>query len=349
MKVSILSFTKVTNFGASLQCYALCKTLKDFGHEVNIIDIQLKRYKMPWYSLLLRFPMVYLFYRFRKKHLNYFTRRFKSVDDLKHYCPQSDLFIVGSDQVWNPDITNRLDPLVYFFSFLPASARRISYAASFGSDSWEHPELSEDVNSLLHKFNAISVREDSGVEICKKIFNIDARLVLDPTLLISSYDDICGVYNPIKETNELIYYTFVHDQAVQKILADYAKARDYKAVVLRSNRKYPGFTRKLYVSVPGWLNSIRYSQMVVTTSFHCMVFCIIFHKKFVIVPGKTDRSTRHKSLLNQLGLSDCYCGDISELNNKLEYVSNLKVDYSMIDAKINLLREDSIRFLNSCC
>lgn len=349
MKVSILSFTKETNFGANLQCYALCKTLQSMGHEINIIDLQLKRYKMPWYSVVLRLPMVYLFIKFRKQHLNYFTRRFKNIEDLRQNCPKSDLFIVGSDQVWNPDVTKRLDPLIYFFSFLPKGVRRISYAASFGTADWRFPELTEKVKQMLLQFDAVSVREESGVVICKEVFDIEANVVLDPTLLLSSYDDICGEYNSTRETNELVYYTFVHDQMVQKVLANFAKDHSLKAVVLRSNRKYPGFTRKMYVSVAGWLNSIRYSKLVVTTSFHCMVFCIMFHKKFVIVPGKTDRSTRHKSLLEKIGLSDCYCDDVNELYKKLDLVYNSQVDYSIIEKKINMLREDSMLFLKRFC
>ena len=347
MKVSILSFTKETNFGANLQCYALCKTLQNMGHEVNIIDIQLRKGKMSWYSAIMYMPMIYLFYKFRQQYLNLFTRQSKSIDDLILNCPQSDLFIVGSDQVWNPDITKRLNPLVYFFSFLPADARRISYAASFGTDRWQHPELTDNVRTLLHLFDAVSVREQTGQEICRNIFDIEANLVIDPTLLLSSYDDICGSYNPLCETNEITYFTFVHNKEVQKIIADFAEEHSLKAVILRSNRSYPRFKRKLYVSVAGWLNSIRYSQLVVTTSFHCMVFCILFHKRFVVVPGKTERLTRQKSLLEQLGLLDYFCEDTSNLKNALVNAFYKPIDYSNIEMKINTLRKRSLSYLKN--
>ena len=147
MVISILSFPREINYGAVLQCYALCKILQDMGHKINIIDLRLRRHPMQWYSILIRIPMFFFFYRFRRKHLNYFTRHFKSLNELRHYCPQSDLFIVGSDQVWNPEITKRSDPLYFFFSFLPRGVRRISYAASFGTDNWKYPEITDKPKS----------------------------------------------------------------------------------------------------------------------------------------------------------------------------------------------------------
>lgn len=345
MKISVLTFSKETNFGANLQCYALCKTLQNMGHKVDIIDIQLAPYSMPWYSAIFRIPRLWLFRQFRKQHLNIFTRHYNSVDELKHDCPKSDLYIVGSDQVWNPGITKRLDPLVYFFSFLPYDARRISYAASFGTETWQNPELTDDVKLLLSKFEAVSVREDNAVQICKETFNVDATQVVDPTLLLPSYDEICGQYDMHKEKQKLMYYTFVRDDKTKDILADFAEDNKLQAVYLCSNRKYPRFKRKLYVSVAGWLNEIRYSRIVVTSSFHCMVFCLIFHKKFVAIQGHKGRSSRQKSLLNKLGLPEFFCDDINNLYQTMKLALETDIDYYKVDEEIKLLREDSLDFL----
>lgn len=349
MKISLLTFSKGTNFGAALQCYALCKVLQGMGHKVDIIDIQLKRYSMSWYSAIMRLPMVWLFNRFRKNHLNLFTRHFSNVDDLRRNCPKSDLYIVGSDQVWNPAITQRLDPLIYFFSFLPKGTRRISYAASFGTETWNFPNLTPQVKEFIHQFDAVSVREESGVRICNEVFNMEATLVADPTLLLSSYDDICGKYDAGCETNDLTYYTFVHNASTQEALADFAKSRNLNAVVLRSNRAYTGFKLKRYVTVSEWLNAIRYSKMVVTDSFHCMVFCILFHKQFVAIPAKGGRTTRQESLLEQLGLLDHFCRKTEDLYKTMEHISVSEVDYSEIDEKIAGIRGRSFRFLEEAC
>lgn len=349
MKISILTFSKETNFGANLQCYALCKTLQGMGHKVDIIDIQLKRYSMSWYSAIMRLPMVWLFRQFRKQYLNVFTRHFSNVNELRRNYPKSDLYIVGSDQVWNPAITKRLDPLTYFFSFLPGEARRISYAASFGTGTWNFPNLTSQVKELIHQFDAVSVREESGVKICNEVFNTKATLVTDPTLLLSSYDDICGKYDAGHETNDLTYYTFVHNAPIQEVLVDFAKSQNLDAVVLRSNRTYTGFKLKRYVTVSEWLNSIRYSKIVVTDSFHCMVFCILFHKQFVAIPIKGGRATRQENLLELLGLRDHFCKETSDLYRTMEHVIHKDLDYAVIDQKIKMMREESLDFLRECC
>ena len=349
MKISLLTFSKETNFGATLQCYALCTVLQGMGHNVDIIDIQLKSYSMSWYSAIMRLPMVWLFRQFRKDHLNLFTRHFSNIDDLRHNYPKSDLYIVGSDQVWNPAITKRLDSFIYFFSFLPKEAHRISYAASFGTETWNFPNLTSRVKELIHQFDAVSVREESGVKICHDEFNMEATLVADPTLLLSSYDDICGKYDAERDTNDLIYYTFVHNAPIQEVLVDFSKSQNLNAVVLRSNRAYTGFKLKRYVTVAEWLNSIRYSKIVVTDSFHCMVFCILFHKQFVAIPAQGGRATRQESLLEQLGLSDHFCKKTEDLYKTLEQISALEVDYSEVDKKIAEIRERSLRFLYETC
>ena len=349
MKISLLTFSKESNFGANLQCYALCKTLQSIGHDVYIIDIQLHKKAASWHDALLQLPMKWYFSQFRRKYLNLFTRKFKTVADLQGVEHKSDLYIVGSDQVWNPDITRHLDPLVYFFSFLPDGVRRISYAASFGTERWQSLVLTEEVKTLLHKFNAVSVREQTGVAICQDTFGIDARLVVDPTLLLTSYDGICGKYNPKRETNELVYFTFIRNHAEQRIIAEFAKANNMQAMALRSNRPISGFKRRIYLTVSEWLNSIRYAKLVVTNSFHCMVFCIIFHKKFIAIPAKTGRTTRQEGLLEQLGLSDHFCKETSDLYRTMEHVINKDLDYAVIDQKIKVMREESLDFLRECC
>lgn len=344
MKISILTFSKETNYGANLQCYALCKTLQSMGHNVNIIDIQLSKIKASFISRIIRLPEKVFFKNFRKKHLDIFTRKYKNVDDLKQNPPKSDLFIVGSDQVWNPQLTQRLDPLVYFFSFLPEGARRISYAASFGHAEWQNPELTDEVKSLLGKFEAISVREDTAVDICHDVFGAEAVRVADPTLLLTSYDELCGVYDQRRETNELLYFPFVKDEEEQAIIADFAKKHGLKAVAMMSFHRYPGFVRRTLVSLRVWLNSIRYARIVVSQSFHCMVFCILFHKRFVAVPLK-GKQTRQKNLLSQLGLEDHICEDKTKLRETLERILNKDIDYQKVEKKIEEVRKQARDFL----
>lgn len=344
MRISILTFSKELNYGANLQCYALCRTLQNMGHEVKIIDAELPQPSTAWYSRLLRLPEKFWFARFRRRYLNIYTRTYKTVDDLRTNCPDSDLYIVGSDQVWNTRITCRSNPLVYFFSFLPESARRISYAASFGHAEWQSPELTEEVKTLLGKFEAISVREDTAVDICRDVFGAEAVRVADPTLLLISYDELCGKYDQRRETNELLYFPFVHDNEEQAILADFARDHGLKAVAMMSFHRYPGFVRRMLVSLKDWLNSIRYARIVVSHSFHCMVFCILFHRRFVAVPLK-GKQTRQINLLKQLGLEDHICEDKTQLRETLERILNKDIDFQEVEKKIEKMRQQAKDFL----
>lgn len=348
MKISILTFSKEDNFGANLQCYALLKTLINMGHSVDIIDIQLPPLQSGLLSQFLRIYQHYKFKAFRKEFVDsYFTSSFRTVDELKKNPPQSDVYIVGSDQVWNPHITKRLDPLIYFFSFLPTSAVRIAYAASFGIPSWTDKQLLPEVTKLIKKFSAISVREEQGITICKNTFKIEATEVCDPTLLLPHYDEICGLYDASKETNEIIYYKFVRNKNIETIIAHHASKVGSKYVKLLDFHKTSGSTIRPYVTIKEWLDSIRYSKLVITDSFHCMVFSILFHRPFIVMPSMKNRANRMQNLLHKLNLSEHFCIDESELSDKIKDLANKTIDYTPIDSTIREWRNHSLLFLKN--
>lgn len=345
MKITILTFSKEDNNGANLQCYALCKILSGWGHSVDILDIQLAPLRMSLFSRIIRVKNHFNYIDFRKRYLNCFTEKYSTIDELVNNPPKSDLFIVGSDQVWNPDITKRLDPLVYFFSFLPDGVKRISYAASFGIEQWTNEDIKDDVRSLLSKFNAISVREDSGVEICNKTFGVDAKMVCDPTLLLDSYDEICGKYDSRKETNQLMYFKFVRNAELRDFIIDNAKRYNYRVIALGEFRYLRGGIYRPFYKLEDWLNTIRYSKCIVTDSFHCTVFCILFKKKFIALSGRSSRLSRINSLLDTLGLSNRFCLDLNELQTKFEYLINTDINYSDVDKIKEIFKKHSLDFL----
>lgn len=345
MKITILTFSKEDNNGANLQCYALYKILCEWGHSVNILDIQLAPLEMSFLSKILRIKNHFNYINFRKRHLNCFTKKYETLGELVNNPPKSDLFIVGSDQVWNPEITKRLDPLIYFFSFLPDGRKRISYAASFGIEQWTNEDIKDDVRLLLSKFNAISVREDSGVEICNKTFKIDAKMVCDPTLLLDSYEEICGKYDSRKETNQLMYFKFVRNAAVRDFITDNAKLYNYRVIALGEFRYFRGGIYRPFYKLEDWLNTIRYSKCIVTDSFHCTVFCILFKKRFIALPGRCNRLSRINSLLDTLGLSNRFCLDLNELQTKFEYLVNTDINYNEVDVRKEIFKRQSLDFL----
>ena len=348
MKISVLTFSKEDNFGANLQCYALLKTLTSMGHQVDIIDIQLPLVKMGLISRLTRIGQHYNFMQFRRKYFNSsFTKKYKSANELENNPPVSDMYIVGSDQVWNPAITRRLDPLIYFFSFLPSDACRISYAASFGSSAWNDEKLLPRVSELIKKFSAVSVREAQGIKICREIFHINAIEVCDPTFLVPDYDDVCGKYDKNKETDNIIYFKFVRNKRIENIIEHYAKSGNKKYIKLLDFHKTRGSVIKPYVSVKRWLEYIRYSNMVITDSFHCMVFSILFHRQFIVLPSMKTRSGRMKNLLDKLNLSERFCVDEIDLSSKIDYLMSRKIDYKSIQPIIEDMRFQSLSFLSN--
>lgn len=345
MKISILTFSKEDNNGANLQCYALVQTLKKAGHEVDILDIQLPPVDFGLINKIIHWPQHLNFVRFRKKYLNCFTQSFHDVEDLKTNLPDRDLYIVGSDQVWNPDITKRLNPLIYFFSFLPDDKRRISYAASFGVSKWIWNTHTEDIARLLAKFESISVREMSGIDICQETFDLKATVVCDPTFLLSSYDDICGSFDENKLTREMIYFKFKRSAEAENYLFGKAREKSMPLVKLGDFHPMCGAIFRPFYTIKDWLNNIRYARFVITDSFHCMAFSILFNKPFIAMPSSNDRSGRMTSLLERLGLQERFCHDTQELKKRFDTLYETPIRYAEVNNKIADMRKFGQDFL----
>lgn len=346
MKISILTFSKELNNGAVLQCYALSSILQKMGHIVDVIDIQLPTLtSLPLHSRFFNLYNKFLFRSFHKKHLSNYTIKYKTVEQLLANPPKADAYIVGSDQVWNPDLTKRLDPRIYFLNFGDVNIRRISYAASFGRDSWEWNDLTDDVTKLLKRFNAVSVREESGKDICTNTFGTDCSVVCDPVFLRESYDNVCGAFDPAKQTKDLIYFKFKRDSKVDNQVAAFAVRHGLRAHCIKTRHKKKGFVHTAFMSVQEWLNAIRYADFVVSDSFHCLAFCILFHKKFLSMPAKIERAGRLYNLLQKLGLENRFCANMDELTKYMEYAYTTDIDYVEVDKKVKDFRTSALQFL----
>ncbi|SHE69631.1 Polysaccharide pyruvyl transferase [Mariniphaga anaerophila] len=338
LNIKILTFVKVNNFGAHLQLYALSKILKTMGHTVHVFNFKLKTKKISLPGRLAQIVSTFHFYCFRKKFLPYFTKECNTPKELANATKNSDFCIVGSDQVWNAELTKN-DEHIFFFNFLPDKVKRIAYAASFGSPEWKGTDL-QTTKALLTKFTAISVREKSGAKICKEKFELEANVVLDPTLLIESYDEL-----KIKKhkTNELIYFKFLSNAKIEKDVKRIAEQLKLRPVALNANRLKKGFIYRPFPSVRGWLSSIKNAELVITDSFHCMAFAILFHRPFIVLPGHGKRYTRIINLLTELGIENRFLINPDDLfTSKLWHSS---INYKNVDANLVVLRKKSIHFL----
>ncbi|EPZ8358848.1 polysaccharide pyruvyl transferase family protein [Enterobacter hormaechei] len=356
-KIGIINFQYSDhNYGAVLQAAALEKVLERKGFSVKHIDFIstpekiispiviakkiLKRIglttiikKILGRKILIKHDVSNqeAFENFRKRWINR-TKRFDTFESLKNEPLDFDAVIVGSDQVWRPTMYNRRnDYKVYFLSFLKKGCKKISYAASFGVDYWEVKDeiVTSEIADMVRGFDAISVREKSGISICKNIFLADSTHVLDPTLLAGKgiFDEIIASYNEIDVTcKQIVYYKLDVDDIFLSNIQQFSAYKNKKVTNIYYNKVETGYA---YYSVGQWLSNIRESEIVITDSFHCVCFCILFHKDFICCINESRGLSRLKSLLMMLGIEDRICSSDDDFINKY---NNLRpIDYSVVD------------------
>ncbi len=350
MKIGLITIWHDRNYGAEMQAYATIRALQELGHHVEMIDIRLSSIhrtsiKGRIASILSRFsPSECGFQYFWRKYIPC-TRQYRSLDDLRTEPPSKDCYIVGSDQVWNPEIVKSLLP-AYSLDFGDKKIKKIAYASSFGNNQWDFSEtLTEAMNNYLQSFSSISCREQTGCDILKNTFGIDSTNVVDPTLLHTSYEELIGV---IKEKHTLAFYPLNPDPELQYFSQKLAKRLDLQWVNANKQR-HVLFGKLLWErnSIEQWIESIATAQLVITRSFHGLTFSLIHHRQFIIV-NNTNRSSRLTDLLTRLGLSDRFFTSIEDIEKARPWEK--KIDYTIVDQKLHELRTISWDFLkNSCC
>lgn len=347
MKIALLTIWHEKNYGAELQTYATVKALKSLGHQVEVVNYLLGYNESPTIKqrgiAMLTFftKQDWKFRRFWKRHIPA-GRFYHSLDELKRNPPIADLYLVGSDQVWNPLITKE-KASAYFLDFGDKDARRASYASSFGSDEWKgDAALTEIARQRLKQMEAVSCREQSGVKLLNDVFGVDAVNVLDPTLLHKSYPELTG---EIIETNTLAFYPLSGYPGLESFCRELASLQGLEFVNVN---KKTYMIRRIAWDRPGveeWVKSIAGARLVVTPSFHGLAFSLIYHRQFVVVQNENGGavSTRIKSLLNLLGLEDRFFTSIDQLRHS--DILSKEIDYEAVDARLERLRKESNDYL----
>lgn len=335
-KINILTIQWGVSYGALFQTYATCRILKKCGHDVTLINLvhpaKLKKYK----SLRSLSHYVYenSFEKFKKKYFPPMTEVMTSIDPTQ--IPQADYTIVGSDQVWNHDITTVLG-LNFFLDFVPDNSKRISLASSFGKSKWsENEEYSEQVKKELHKFAAVSVREDSGVKICKDVFGVNAVQVIDPTLALGDFSMLVKSKHNYNEIFPFLFRNNSEDKAIVQVISQ----RLGLPVHQDSRLLYRFRNAPLY-----WLNHICNSQFIITSSFHGLAFSIIFKKQFVVLCADEGKFSRIASLLELVGLSSRYVSSLNYLTEHPEILTT-GIDYQKVDKIIGQQRQRFMDFVS---
>lgn len=374
MKIGVLTQPLKTNYGCVLQAYALQTVLTRMGHNVEVIrrDYAKPALKVRVKRLLRFMHTFFLKYILRKKHLvlsnpfnldyrylpqskvcdfidNYINQgsRIHTSEELKNYVIKQDFdaYIVGSDQVWrpcySPCITN------YFLDFIPTDypVKRIAYAASFGTLDWEYTLSQTEVCAkLAQRFNAISVREKSGIKLCFEKFGVDATHVLDPTMLldVSEYNSLIEAKNIVSKNTKYLACYILDESSDKKGLIDAISlelnATPYYLNEMVINNNY------VSLSVEEWLDAYRNADFVVVDSFHGCVFAILYRKQFIVYGNKLRGMTRFESLLGLFNLESRMISSLEEFRTrKADLLTN--IDYKKVDSKLYELRSSSSEFL----
>lgn len=381
-KIGIITYWESNdNYGQQLQCWALQYYLRKQGHRPFLI--RFKRWH-PRLSLKTRIKRIvkkivvgFLFktglikcgnlyqkidgwtdkeiYRrqfpsFRKRFIRHSCRVYENLNQLQKHAPRASVYITGSDQVWNFDL--REDELrAYFLQFGSKVVKRIAYAPSIGHD--QIPQAYRDTYRLfLHRFDAISVREISNVSSINSL-GYNAIGVLDPTMLLIDSDYSRFLKGVSARPSVYIYsinYSSSDDLPFDKV-QEYAREKDLPIVVtpgsgfLRAKELFDGVIY-LYATIPQWIAQIANAELVVTASFHGIIFSILFHRSFVYTPLKgkfSSSNNRIYDLLKALNLEDRILKDTSSFFYPLEK----EINWEDVDFRLNSLRKNSFRFLNN--
>lgn len=326
MIINILTQPLFTNYGGILQNYALQDVLRRMGHiplTLNIPKVKPDKYTL-WKDVIKTginfkkkiegsYPCYYCSphkrsvkeFEFSKglesfidKHINKINLNAPFTTDIPEFYP-ADAWIVGSDQVWRPWCSPYIENC--FFDFLPEnSGKRIAYAASFGTDKWEiSTEKTAKLIPLAKRFDAISVREESGVKLANDFLDVEATHVVDPTLLLSAEDYLKIIPKNllIKEKPKLITYILDPDKEKIKEIR-----KDEK--ILGIKEKKVGIMHKDRLdSIEEWLADFATADFVITDSFHGTVFSIIFNKPVKILKNPLRGNARLDSLLSSIPMS----------------------------------------------
>ena len=373
-KVGLLNFHYSDhNYGAVLQAAALADVVTQLGYNaehINFIPAKIEQKKTPRQqlvavlavlgikSLLKRLlgKKVYIkpqvigsevFEQFRTTWIPRSAQTYTAATQLNTIGTTYAAVVVGSDQVWRPGmfVNKQQDVAAYFLSFLPDSVKRISYAASFGVDEWEETQnsaLTKRVHDAIKKFNAISVREQTGIAICRDHFGVTAQHVLDPTLLngVEFFERVIAKAGVSKQNENVVYYKLDVDTTFISAIKHIGDILQVPTEDIYYQMSEAGYR---YIPVADWLAKIRDSKFVVTDSFHCVCLAILFNKEFICFANKDRGLARLQSLLASLGIDGRLCDEQQSLSS---FFAGCKpIEYHYVNTKLAELRIGSLAFL----
>lgn len=362
MKIDIVTLHRAQNYGSVLQTFALQKQIEELGHQVSILDYYPDRYtnkgllkrlknkssrfKNPLVLLIAKL-LIYPSYlrkgiQFNKfmHYLNLEKPSFATNEEGMGRFTDADAYCAGSDQIWNSHWNEGVEKAL-FLDFVPKGKLCFSYAASIGLSNIPANEIDE-TKLLLDKFEFLSLREDKGVELVKKLGRTDAVQCLDPTLLMSKEDWSQYADDSYKGKEYVLTYNLHHDPEIDKCAK--AIASKFHLQIRNISYNWHDIVRHGHLdwcpTVEGFLGLIQNAKYVIADSFHATAFSIIFEKPFVVITPEV-ASSRLSSLLKMLGLDDHNINKFTSFK-----VIEQPINYNRIKSIIATKQRESISYLN---
>lgn len=353
MKAGILTFQKANNYGAILQTFALQKALEKAGCDSDVIDYESGYIEKPYrlkhlinkgLKVYLVGVIGYICYMPRKRKCNCFKKNIKyskSVDrnSIKKIESQYDLFITGSDQVWNYNLTG--GDMNFLLGFVDESWKKYSYAASIGLNCLEE-NRKRQYKKLLSDFAMISLREQRAKEIVDEICKKNTEVVVDPTLLLTKQEWESVVDKKKRKSDYIAVYQLGISSRFVRYVNAVAKEKRLKVHYI----PFPlgGFVRgewEIAVGPAEWLNIIRNAKYVITDSYHGVIFSLIFHKKFVVEVNERNKNvgSRIYDLIKRVGLEE----RLLDAQGKTDVEA--PVDFDRVDEILQCERKNSEKYL----
>ena len=315
MRIATITLHNANNFGAVLQAYALQRHITSLDFDTELINYYPNQPASVSPKILRYTPkraIIYIKNRINhskqmSERFNSFRNNYLSISPIYYFGdekiyespPFFDAYVVGSDQIWNTEITNNSKA---FFLHFVNSGLKIAYAASFGTDEIGEQEK-HNIRQYLKSFNAVSVREKSMVDILKKEFDIDAQVVLDPVFLLEKVEWGKIIQKTKIPEKYIFVYMMEPSNALNQIAYCLKKETGYRIVFVSASSKKSNLKG---INLKGlgpreFLFVISNAEYIVTNSFHGLALSIIFEKKFFAVK----HSRRNSRLLNLLELVNC--------------------------------------------
>lgn len=358
-KIGILTWHYYTNPGSSLQAFALQSLLSSKEHSVHIINYRSTRFgiycgvRSRIKKILYKVSRVLVFLRkyisdyniisFQEKYFNQ-TRIIQAEKDIESTVSDFDIIVYGSDQIWAPNVYNP----IYMGAYVPSKIKKISYAASIGLN-----DISDDLileyKNRLSEFYAISVREQEGMILLKQKCNIDASVVLDPTLMID-VDVYLRMQKKIKgiSGSYLFCYFLNKNHSYKNVVTQYAEKHNLNIVGISDNPHDINWMRILQnVGGDQFLWLINHADIVFTDSYHGSIFSLLFHKDLWIFKrfsndSPINQNSRIRQLVDSFGIKN----RIISTDNGL--IDNLPtIDYTNFETRLAILRKESLAYLKT--